>query len=178
MRKKEKIELAEELRTMMAEAKVVLLTDFRGLTVEELTDLRKQARAGSIRFRVAKNRLLAKAMEGTEMEGLGEFLTGPTAVAIHSDDPVSPAKLLVEFAKEHEALTMKGGLVEGTIIDAAAIKALSRLPGLEELRAGILGSANALLGTVTSAVDALFQEMAGLVEAREKALGEAKTEAA
>lgn len=173
MRKQEKIELAKALREKIQENPVMLLTDYRGLTVEEIGELRRELKNLSADYKVIKNRLMIKALEGLGLDGLKEYLTGPVAVAFHKDDPVSPARVLVDFAKEHEKLEIRGGAVEGGVLDSAGVTQLSKLPGRDELRSGIAGQVNTLLGTVTFSIDALFQEFAGLVEARRTALEEA-----
>jgi large subunit ribosomal protein L10 len=173
LRKQEKIELAQALRKKIEESPVMLLTNYRGLTVEEISEVRRELKKTSAEYKVIKNRLMIKALEGLGLDGLEEFLSGPIAVAFHKDDPVSPARVLVDFAKEHENLEIRGGAVEGGIIDADGVTRLSKLPGREELRSDLAGQINTLLGTVVFNIDALFQEFAGLLDARSQALEEA-----
>jgi len=173
LRKQEKIEVAKALKEKIQANPVMLLTDYRGLTVEEISELRRELKKTSAEYKVIKNRLMIKALEGLGLDGLTEYLAGPVAVAFHRDDPVSPARVLVDFAKDHEQLEVKGGAVEGGIIDADGVTRLSKLPGRDELRSNVAGQINTLLGTVVFSIDALFQEFAGLVDARSQALEEA-----
>lgn len=170
MRKQEKIELAKQLRERLEQNQVLLLADYRGLTVEEISELRREMKKAAAEFRVVKNRLLIKALEGSAIESLSQYLRGPIAAAFHADDPVAPARILADFAKENEKLEIKGGAVEGEVLDAKAVVQLSRLPGRVQLRSNIAGQINNLLGVVTMGIDSLFQEIAGLVEARSKTL--------
>jgi large subunit ribosomal protein L10 len=172
LKKQEKLEVVKKLKQQLKENQVLLLADYRGLTVAEMSDLRRELKSAGVQFTVIKNRLLIKALEGSTIESLSEYLRGPAAAAFHVDDPVTPARILANFANENEKLGIKGGAVEGDVLDADAVLRLSRLPGRVELRSGIAGQINSLLGTVTTSIDALLQELAGLVEARSKALDE------
>jgi len=172
LRKQEKVEVVEKLRERVRQNQVILLADYRGLTVEQMSDLRRELRKVAADFKVIKNRLLIKALEGMSIEPLRKHLRGPIAVAFHADDPAAPARVLADYAKENEKLAIRGGAVEGEVLDAQGVVWLSKLPGRSELRSAIAGQINSLLATVTGGVDALLQEMAGLVEARSKRLEE------
>jgi large subunit ribosomal protein L10 len=115
---------------------------------------------------------LIKAVEGSAIRALKTYLTGPTAVAFHEEDPVAPARVLIEFAKQHENLKIKAAVVDGQVMGSEAVKVLATLPGKAELRSSVVGQMNMLLGTISFSIDALLSEIVGLVEAREKALGE------
>ncbi|HGH0781127.1 TPA: 50S ribosomal protein L10, partial [Staphylococcus pseudintermedius] len=110
-----------------------VVVDYRGLTVAEVTELRKQLREAGVQYKVYKNTMLRRAAEQAGIEGLDEFLTGPTAVAFTTEDVVAPAKVIAGFAKEHEALEIKTGIMEGSIITADEVKTVGSLPSHEGL---------------------------------------------
>ena len=121
-----------EIQGKLAKAHAVILADYRGLTVAELTELRRALRAQQMEMKVYKNRLVRQALKGT-VEGLDGQLTGPTAVTFSYGDPVAPAKILATFAKAHAKLQLKGGLVEGEVVDKLKVTQLAALPSREEL---------------------------------------------
>ncbi len=117
-----------------------MLLDFKGLSVPAATEFRRKVRASGSRYRVVKNSLALRAAKGTALERLEAKLEGTTGIAYTGDDPVALAKVLVDFAKENPALSVKAGVVEGSqLLDAEGVKALSTMPGLPELRAKLLG---------------------------------------
>ncbi len=126
----------------LREAGVVVVTHNVGLSVAEMTDLRTKMREAGAGFKVMKNRLALRAIEGTPFGGLAKMFTGPTAVA-YSRDPVAAAKVAVSFGKTNPKLVLVGGGLGGTVLDAEGIKALASLPSLEELRGRLLGAINA-----------------------------------
>lgn len=121
-----------EIQGKLAKARAVILADYRGLTVAELTELRRALRAQQMEMKVYKNRLVRQAFKGT-VTGLDGQLTGPTAVTFSYGDPVAPAKILATFAKAHAKLQLKGGLVEGEVVDQLKVTQLAALPSREEL---------------------------------------------
>jgi len=120
----------------------LVVTHQTGLTVDEATQLRRQMRGAGARYRVTKNRLMKRALEGTPFAGLAPLFTGPTAIAF-SQDPVAAAKAAVEYANRNTKLTIIGGGLQGEVLDAAAVKALATLPSLDELRGRLIGLINA-----------------------------------
>jgi large subunit ribosomal protein L10 len=131
-----------ELTEKFGRATCVYLADYRGIDVKAANQLRGRIRGegqGEFEYRVAKNTVLRRASVDTTAAGIAECFSGPTAVAISFGDPVSLARILVDFAKDHEAFELKGGLLEGQPIDEAQIAALATLPSLEVLRARIVG---------------------------------------
>ena len=110
-----------------------MLVDYRGLTVAQDTELRKQLREAGIVYKVYKNTMMKRAFEGTEFEGLDNCLEGPSAIAVSKDDATAPARILCKFAKDAPALELKGGVVEGTVYDVAGLTELSKIPSREEL---------------------------------------------
>jgi large subunit ribosomal protein L10 len=140
MNRTEKQQLIEELHKELEASPHAVLVDFRGLSVPAATEFRKRMRASGSRYRVIKNSLALRASKGTPLERLEAKFEGTTGIAYTGDDPVALAKVLMEFAKDHPALSVKAGVVSGTqVLDAAGVKALSTMPGLPELRARLLG---------------------------------------
>ena len=138
MDRTEKREFVAALATVFAETSFVLVTRNAGMTVADVTKLRRQMRAAGANFKVAKNRLTALALDGTRFEGIKPLLKGPTALA-WSRDPVAVAKTAIEFARTNEKFVVLGGSIGNQTLDAAGVKALSELPSLETLRGGLLG---------------------------------------
>jgi large subunit ribosomal protein L10 len=138
----QKQELVATLQQDLADTVCVVVTHQTGLTVAEVTQLRRQMRSAGARYRVTKNRLVRRALEGTRFESLSPLFTGPTAIAF-SRDPVAAAKAAVEFANRNDKLTVVGGGLSGQLLDAAAVRALATLPSLDQLRGKILGLLNA-----------------------------------
>jgi len=132
--------VVDEIAGYLKDAKGVVLADYRGLTVEQDTQLRKQLREAGVVYKVYKNTLIKRAIAGTEYESLGEQLEGPTAIAISSEDATAPARLLFNFAKTAEALELKAGVVEGTYYDAKGIALIATIPSRDELLSKFLGS--------------------------------------
>ena len=140
MNRTEKKQLIDELHKELESSPHAVLVDFRGLSVPAATEFRKRMRASGSRYRVIKNSLALRASKGTALERLEAKFEGTTGIAYSGDDPVALAKVLVEFAKDHPALSVKAGVVSGSqVLDAAGVKALSTMPGLAELRARLLG---------------------------------------
>ncbi len=139
-----KVELKQPIVAAIAEdvkdAQSVVLVDYRGLTVEEDTQLRRQLREAGVVYKVYKNTLMKRAFEGTDLAGLESYLEGPSAIAISKDDATAPARIICKFAKEAEALEVKAGVVDGVVYDAKQVDALSKIPSREELLSKFLGS--------------------------------------
>jgi len=134
----EKREFVASLASVFAETSAVIVTQNKGLTVAEVTSLRKRMRDAGATFKVAKNRLATLALDGTRFDGIAPLLKGPTALA-WARDPVAVAKAAVEFARTNDKFVVLGGSIAGQTLDVAGVKALSELPSLETLRAGLLG---------------------------------------
>jgi large subunit ribosomal protein L10 len=135
-----KIEEVAAIKDRFARASAVILADYRGLTVKEMQALRVALRASGAELRVYKNTLAQIAMRELALPDLGELLDGPTAFLFSYDDPVAPAKALVDFTKDHKVLEVKGGFVDSAVTSAAGIKALASLPSREVLIAKLLGT--------------------------------------
>lgn len=132
--------IVDEIAGHINGAAGVVVVDYRGLTVEQDTQLRKQLREAGVVYKVYKNTLVKRAIAGTEYEGISEFLEGPNAIAISATDATAPARILSNFAKTAEALELKCGVVEGTFYDAKGIAAIANIPSREELLSKLLGS--------------------------------------
>ncbi len=127
-------EISDKLKNSVS----TIIVDYRGLDVSEVTELRKQLREAGIDFKVYKNTMVRRAAEEAGLEGLNEFLTGPNAIAFSTEEVVAPAKILNSFAKEHEALEIKTGVIEGTITSVEDVKAIAELPNREGLLSMLL----------------------------------------
>ena len=173
MNKQSKEALVAEFAEKLKEAKAAFLADYRGLDVEQANDLRNKLREVGVEYRVVKNTLLRLAAKDTDAVCLDEHLSGPTAIALVNDDPVAPAKALVEFAKKYEIFELKAGMLEGKLLDAAAIKALSDLPSREELLGKMLGSMSApatnFVGVLAAVPRSFVQVLAAIKDQKEAA---------
>jgi len=161
MKREDKARVIEDLAEKLRGSAVVLV-DYKGINVAQSTELRARSRESGVEFVVAKNTLAKRAADQAGVEGLDEFLVGPTAIAF-SEDPVVGAKLMAEFAGQVESFVLKGGLLEGgRVLDEAGVVALSRLPGREQLIAQVVGGIGSPL---TSFVTVLNNTVQGLVVA-------------
>lgn len=142
MNREEKGQVVDEVRASLERSRVAVVAHYRGLTVSEMTALRRKFRESGSEFQVVKNTLAKRAAQGTPFENLSTLLRGPTSLAT-SMDPVAPAKVLDDFAKEHPNLQIVGGILDGKVVDAQGIVALAKLPSREVLLSRMLGSLNA-----------------------------------
>jgi large subunit ribosomal protein L10 len=150
----------------------VFVTDFRGLTVNQSSDLRRKIRAAGGRYRVVKNRLAKRAAVGTAVEKISTSLSGPCALALHRSDPVSLAKVLTEFAKDNPQLQVLAGVVDAReVLDAIGVKALATLPGLAELRAQLLALINTPATTLLRLVNTPASQTVRALDARREQMG-------
>lgn len=143
MNKQSKEALVAEFAEKLKDAKAAFLADYRGLNVEQANALRRKLQGVGVEYRVVKNTLLRLAAKDTAVACLDEHLTGPTAIALVNNDPVAPAKALVEFAKLNNKFELKAGMLDGKLLAVDDIKALAELPSREELIAKMLGSMSA-----------------------------------
>ncbi len=156
MDRTEKREFVASLAAVFADTSMVVVTRNQGLTVAEVTDLRRKMRAAGAQFKVAKNRLAVLALDGTRFDSIAPMLKGPTALA-WARDPVAVAKVAVDFAKTNEKLVLIGGALGTQTLNADGIKALAELPSLDTLRAGLLG----MLATPATRIAGVLQAPAG-----------------
>lgn len=156
MNRTEKRDFVASLAAVFAETSMVVVTRNNGLTVADVTDLRRKVRAAGATYKVAKNRLATLALDGTQFDGIAPMLKGPTALA-WAADPVAVAKVIVEFAKTNDKLVVVGGSLGSQVLDASGIKALAELPSLDVLRAQLVG----LISTPATRIAGVVQAPAG-----------------
>ena len=135
-----KAPIVDEIKGYVSDAKSAVLVDYRGLTVEQDTKLRKQLREAGVVYKVYKNTMLHLAFDGTDFAQLDNDLEGPTAIAFGIEDETAPARIINNFAKEAEAIEIKSGVVDGEYYDAAGVKVLATIPSKDELISKLLGS--------------------------------------
>ena len=158
MDRAQKAELVTALNSVFANAGCVVVAHNLGLTVAQMTDLRVQMSQEGATLKVAKNRLVKLALEGTDAEGIKELFSGPTTIA-YSDDPIAAPKVVAKFAKENEKFVVLGGAMGTTVLDEAGVKALAELPSLDELRAKIVG----MIQTPATRIAGIMQAPGGQV---------------
>ncbi len=132
--------IVEEISANIKDAQSAVLVDYRGLTVEQDTRLRKELREAGVTYKVYKNTMMTLAFKGTDLEVLTQYLEGPSAVAISKEDATAPSRIICKFAKTAPALEVKAGIVEGIVYDAAGISNIATIPSREELLSKLLGS--------------------------------------
>ncbi|MFC1877601.1 50S ribosomal protein L10 [Thermodesulfobacteriota bacterium] len=142
MKKEDKKLIAENLKERFSKSKVVIVTDYKGLDVMAINSLRRKLREADIDYQVAKNTLLIRASEDTDVAVIKEHFVGPSAIAISYEDPVAPAKVLTDFAKENQKLEIKAGVMGNKMLDVAAIKSLASLPSRDVLLGQVLSTMN------------------------------------
>lgn len=166
MKVQEKQAIVDELAAKLTGANAFYLTDFTGLNVKSITDLRRRLRNAGVEYLVVKNTLAERALQGSDLPDIAEFFRGPTAVVIAAGDPVAPAKVLSDFAKEHDNKpAMKAGIVEKKAVTAEQIDALAKLPPREQLLAQLAGVLEAPMSQFAFVLQAKLYEMAGLLDA-------------
>ncbi|HEU4962519.1 MAG TPA: 50S ribosomal protein L10 [Bacilli bacterium] len=156
--REEKVALVSELTEKLQNSKSTIITDYRGLTVSEVTELRKQLRDAGIEYKVLKNTMTRRAAEAANLSEVNEHLTGPVAIAFSNDDVVAPAKILNEFAKAHKALELKAGIVEGKVIGLSEVQALAELPSREGLLSMLLSVLQAPMRNLAYAVSQIADQ--------------------
>lgn len=156
--RQQKEAVVHEVADKFRESKATILTDYRGLNVSEATELRKNLREAGVEYRVIKNTMTRRATEATELTALDEHLVGPTAIAFSKDDAVAPAKIIAEFAKKHEHLIIKGGVVEGQIVSLERINELAALPSRDGLLSMLLSVLQAPMRNMAYAVKAVAEQ--------------------
>lgn len=163
MARPDKVQVVEQVKERLGRVQGAVIADYRGLNVAEVTELRKQLREAGVEYKVLKNTLTIRAAREAGMESIIPLLTGPTAIAFGYDDPVVAAKIISDFSKDHKALEVKGGLLDGEVLDVDGVKALADLPSREVLlgqvargmQAPIAGMVNVLQGNIRKFVYAL-----------------------
>lgn len=162
--------IVQEISEQMKDAQAVVVVDYRGLTVAEDTQLRKQLREAGVSYKVYKNTLVNFAIKGTEFESLAENLEGPSAFAISTTDATAPARILAKFAKTAPALEIKAGVIEGTYYDADGMKTIATIPSREELLSKLLGSIQSPIANFARVINQIAEKGgAADIEVKEEA---------
>lgn len=151
---KQKQEEVSKLAEKLKEAKVILLTDYRGINVEDVTKLRAELRGVNTEYKVIKNNIIKRALDANGENGLDDLLEGPTALIIGTEDYLEPSKIIYNFSKNNDFYKIKGGIIDGKVMTAEEIITLAKLPSRQELIAKLAG---ALLGNITKLAVALDQ---------------------
>lgn len=163
-----KVAAVEDLKARLDGVKTVVLTEYRGLTVQQLSDLRKQLRAVAAEYKVVKNRLARLAIASSQLEGLKGHLKGPTGVIFSKQDPVAVAKALHAFAKTNQALAIKAGYVEGQVLPPAELKALAELPSKDALRSRLVGAIEGAMAQLVGLLTAPQRDLVYVLQERGK----------
>lgn len=161
----EKKQFVEDLKQRLDKCCVAILTDYKGLDVQDMTELRAKFREAGVEYQVIKNTMLRLASEGTGVEAIRDSFKGPSAVALSYDDPVAPAKIATEFAKAHDKFEIKIGVMDGKVLDVTAIKALSDLPSREQLLATLLSTMNGVPRALVTALSDVPRRMVNVLQA-------------
>lgn len=159
--REEKVQAIEEIAGKLRESQTTVVADYRGLTVAQVTELRKQLREAGVEYRVLKNSLTRLATAKESLTELDQYLTGPNALAFSKDDVIAPAKIIAEFAKKNDKLEIKGGVIEGKVVGADQIQALASLPSREGLLSMLLSVLQAPMRNVALAVKAVAEQKEG-----------------
>jgi large subunit ribosomal protein L10 len=172
LNKAQKKELIDELHGKFQKAKAAILTDYKGLSVAEITALRNELRKSSLDYKVVKNTLAIRASEGTDAEKLKGYFEGPTGLVLGYGDAVSPAKVIIEYAKKLGKLQVRVGLIEGLVADAEMLKAIAALPSREELlsrmAAGFQAPASQMARLLAATVARMGYALTALKDQKEK----------
>jgi large subunit ribosomal protein L10 len=166
LNKTEKKEAIDELHEKFVRAKAAVITGYSGIDVEQITELRSKLRQSKVEYRVVKNTLARKAVEGTGLEPLKDHFIGPIGIALGYDDVVAPAKVLSEFSKKQAKLELKVGVLDGKLLKQADIKALASLPSLNALRGKIIGLLQAPASRMVGVLAAPAGQLARVMKAK------------
>ena len=169
-----KVREVEELVGVLGDAKSVILTDFAGLNVAEVSELRAKCRAAGVRYKVIKNTLAKRAIDQAGMKELDSFLEGPNAWATHDSDQVVTAKVLSDFAKDNDKLEIRAGYMEGRLVSVEEIKALSKLPSREVLLSQVLGALQSPMAGFAGVCAALLRGVVTVVDGYRKQRSESE----
>jgi len=165
MNRTEKQSMVKDLTEKIQKTKSFLLADYCGLTVEQMTDLRRKLHASKSKVRVIKNRLFKRALKELSIEGLDAHLKGPVAVASSDEDAIMPAKVMVGFAKENEKLKLRAGYMEKQVLTVKMIEALASLPSKEVLLAKLLATMNAPATNLVGVLSAVPRKLVNVINA-------------
>jgi large subunit ribosomal protein L10 len=165
MNRNEKSEIISEIKELLESSTAIYLTDYRGINVEDVSELRNQFRHEGVRYKVFKNTLVKRALdEAGKYEKIADHLTGMTGFAFASTNPLAPAKIINKYFSDKEKLSLKACYVEGEYFDGTQLKTLATLPTKNELIAGILGSINSPVSGIAGAINAVFRDLVSVVD--------------
>ena len=150
--------IVEQISEAIKDSKAIVIVDYRGLTVEQDTALRREFREAGVNYKVFKNTMMRRAFEGTDYAQLDAFLEGPSAIAIVKDDVTSPARIIAKNQKTMKALEFKAGVVEGNLYDAAQLKELADIPSKEVLISRLLGSMQSPIANLARVLDQIAEK--------------------
>lgn len=166
-----KVAMVAEIKERMQRASIAISADYRGLSVAQITELRRALRPANVELKVVKNTLATRAAEEAGRPEMGQLLQGPTALAIGFGDPIAPVKALTEHLRAKRlTITIYGGWLEGKLLDRAEVESLATLPSKEQLIAGVVGKLQSPLYNLAGLLQASMRNFAGLIEARSKEL--------
>ena len=169
----QKKQVVNEMVEKFKAASAGVFVDYRGLTVEEDTELRRKFREAGVEYKVVKNTLTSRAAKEVGLEALDPILNGPTALAMSVDNPVAPAKIIAEFAKKHEALEVKAGFMDGAVMSVAEVNTLAATPSREELLAKMMGSMKSPISGLVRLLNTIVEGGVEMVDLAAKKAAEA-----
>ena len=169
--------IVQEISENVKDAQSVVVVDYRGLTVDQDTKLRKELREAGVTYKVYKNTMMNFAFKGTDFESLAPVLEGPSAIAISKDDATAPARIVAKFAENAPALEIKAGVVEGTFYDAEGMKAIAKIPSRNELLSRLLGSLQSPMANFARVINQIAEKTPAAATAEAPAADEAPAEA-
>ena len=164
--------IVDEIKAQLDGAKSMVVVDYRGISVADVTELRKQCREAGVVYKVYKNTMVKRAVEGTEFEGVVKDLEGTNAFAISKEDATAPARILCKFAKNAKALELKAGVVEGTLYDTDALNELAKIPSRDELLSKLLGSLQSPITNFARVINQIAEQGGEAAPAEEAAAEE------
>ena len=169
--------IVQEISENVKDAQSVVVVDYRGLTVDQDTKLRKELREAGVTYKVYKNTMMNFAFKGTDFESLAPVLEGPSAIAISKDDATAPARIVAQFAENAPALEIKAGVVEGTFYDAEGMKAIAKIPSRNELLSRLLGSLQSPMANFARVINQIAEKTPAAATAEAPAEASAAEEA-
>lgn len=172
MNRAQKEEMVAAIRSDLEDAKSLILTNHTGIGVNTVNELRADFRANDVKYRVVKNTLAKLAIEDTEFEAISDMFKGPTAIAYSAEDAVSPAKVIKDFAEEHEEYEVRGGYLDGSPLDRDDIIALADMPSKDEMRSKLLSTFEAVPSKFLRALQAAPKDFVQVLQARKQELEE------
>jgi large subunit ribosomal protein L10 len=176
LNRREKEQVVSDLQKQIEQVRAVVLTNFRGLNVDQMNQLRQRLREEKISYSVVKNTMIRLASKGTGLEKLDDYFDGPTAIALSYGDPIPLAKILMEFQKTQPALEIKAGLIEGKVASSEEVKVLATMPAREVLLGQILGEIQMPGTQVAGALLSVLQQVVSVIQARADQLAASSVE--